>query len=106
MPATPPPSTITLMAPLSHAWPVSAGLDSEVRVSRGSPTLDALLLGADRARSRSPLPVLLCIDLEPHKHLVDRRDPGRWPGFEPFAAEVPRLRERLSEITGHPAAFT
>jgi hypothetical protein len=75
-------------------------------MSRRSPALDAFLLRADSARRRSDLPVLLCIDVEPDKHLVDRRDPGRWPGFERFVQKVPRLRERLSEITGHPAAFT
>jgi hypothetical protein len=60
----------------------------------------------DRARRSSAIPIVVAIDVEPDVRLVDRRDPGPWRGFEEFVERIPALRERLSELTGAPVAFT
>jgi hypothetical protein len=54
----------------------------------------------------SEIPVALAFDVEPDARLVDRSAKPRWEGFERMCEVLPPLRERLSEITGRPAAFT
>jgi len=49
---------------------------------------------------------VICIDVEPDPRVVDRSDPPPWLGFERMLERLPGLRQRLSEATDSPAAFT
>ncbi|MEK6276649.1 MAG: hypothetical protein AABM29_01360 [Actinomycetota bacterium] len=57
-------------------------------------------------RGRTEIPVVLCLDVEPDARTFDPQNPGGWDGFERWIETVPLLRERLSQATGAPAAFT
>ena len=70
----------------------------------GLRTTTARLL--DRARRRTELPVVLGIDVEPDLRVVDRRDPGRWSGFERCLERFRSLRERLAELSRSPVSAT
>jgi hypothetical protein len=72
-------------------------------VSHGPGLLERAL---DRVSGRGETPLVLCIDVEPDTRIFDRADPPPWEGFERFVELAPALRERLSEATGKPAAFT
>jgi len=61
---------------------------------------------ADRLRTRTEIPVVLCIDVEPDPRVFDRSNPPPWLGFERLIEETPALRARLEEATGAPAHFT
>jgi hypothetical protein len=73
------------------------------RMSEG---LSGLQRTLDRVSRRGETPVVLVIDVEPDPRVFDRAKPPPWTGFERFAERLPALRERLSEATGKPAAFT
>jgi hypothetical protein len=60
----------------------------------------------DRIGRRPETPVVLCVDVEPDPRVFDRADPVDWAGFERLMERIAALRERLSEATGKPAAFT
>src|SRR2546421_232493 len=60
----------------------------------------------DRVPRRPETPIVLCIDVEPDPLVFDPADPPPWLGFERLLQRVPALRQRLSEATGAPAAFT
>jgi len=60
----------------------------------------------DRVSRRPGTPVVFCVDVEPDPRVLDRADPGYFAGFERLVERLPLLRERLSEATGEPAAFT
>jgi len=68
--------------------------------------LGVLERALDRVSRREETPVVLCIDVEPDARLIGRDDPSAWAGLEHFFELAPALRERLSEATGRPAAFT
>lgn len=57
-------------------------------------------------RRGSELPVVVCIDVEPDPRTFAPGEGGRWLGFERLLDSMPPLRERLSDATGAPAAFT
>ena len=57
-------------------------------------------------RRRAEIPVVACVDVEPDLRVFDRGAPPAWTGFERFVQRLPALRERLSELTGAPVAFT
>jgi hypothetical protein len=60
----------------------------------------------DRVRRRTEIPIVLCIDVEPDPRVFRRGEPPPWHGLERFIERLPVLRERLSEVTSAPAAFT
>jgi hypothetical protein len=66
----------------------------------------AICRGLDRARRRTEVPVVFCIDVEPDARVFDRGAPRPWLGFERFLQRLPALRRRLSEVSRAPAAFT
>lgn len=49
---------------------------------------------------------MFCIDVEPDPRVFDPTEPFPWTGFERILDWLPAVRERLSEATGRPAAFT
>jgi len=53
----------------------------------------------------SPLPVLLCFDVEPDDRHVEGR-PESWPGAEATPGMLERWRRRLSRATARPARFS
>jgi hypothetical protein len=55
---------------------------------------------------RAEKPIVLCIDVEPDPRVFDPAVPAPWDGFERLLRRLPALRERLSEASGRPAAFT
>lgn len=57
----------------------------------------------DRWRRHQPLPVVLCVDVEPDLRVFDRDDPQPWRGFERFLERLPELRRLLSERAGSSA---
>jgi hypothetical protein len=75
-------------------------------VSRLSSTAAAGLRLLDRARRRSELPVVLCVDVEPDLRTFDREDARPWRGFECFVDRLPTLRDRISSASGGPASLT
>jgi peptidoglycan/xylan/chitin deacetylase (PgdA/CDA1 family) len=60
----------------------------------------------DLVGRRPGTPIVFCIDVEPDPRVFDRADPDSFAGFERLVGRLPQLRERLSEATGKPAAFT
>jgi hypothetical protein len=60
----------------------------------------------DRARRRTEVPIVLCVDVEPDLRVFDRGDARPWKGFERFVERAASLRDRLSRNTGSPAALT
>lgn len=58
-----------------------------------------------RRRLRKPLPLVLCVDVEPDARHVDPGDPA-WTGFERLLGQVDGLRERIAEITNAPTPIT
>jgi hypothetical protein len=60
----------------------------------------------DRVSRRPGTPVVFCVDIEPDPRVIDRADPDSFAGFERLIGRLPQLRERLSEASGKPAAFT
>jgi hypothetical protein len=52
-------------------------------------------------------PVVLCVDVEPDERTFDPDRPApAWLGFERAVERLPRLRERLGQLTGAPVAST
>ena len=66
----------------------------------------AALRTLERARRRSALPVVLCIDVEPDDRILAEDEGGPWLGLERFLERIPAVRSRLAELTGGPVAFT
>ena len=60
----------------------------------------------DRVSRRPATPVVFCVDIEPDPRVFDAADPDSFAGFERLMGRLPQLRERLSEASGKPAAFT
>ena len=58
-----------------------------------------------RRRLRKPLPLVICIDVEPDARQVDFADPS-WTGFERLLESVDGLREKITGITGGPTPIT
>jgi len=52
-----------------------------------------------------PVPVVLCIDVEPDPRLIDPTDPPPWAGYEAVQPYVDDLRERVARRTDAPARF-
>lgn len=52
------------------------------------------------------IPVVLCFDIEPDRRALVGRAPEPSLGFEKLVGLVPALRDRLSSLSGAPAAFT
>jgi hypothetical protein len=75
-------------------------------VSPSRSRIAPLSLLLDRARRRSEVPVVVCIDVEPDLRAVDRGKPVPWRGFELLLQRVPELRSRLCEVAEGPVAFT
>lgn len=74
------------------------------RVLEALPIVPACRLLAGRRLAGRP--IVVCIDIEPDSRAATE-GPVRWRGFERLAHElVPRLRDRLSELTGAPAVLT
>src|SRR5207244_1229972 len=48
----------------------------------------------------------VCFHVEPDDRAVDRGNPGPWGGFEDQVERIAPLRERLSELSRQPVAFT
>lgn len=59
----------------------------------------------DRGRDGA-LPVVVCVDVEPDGRVVDPGAAGPWRSFERVVPWMQSLRDRLSEVTEAPAAFT
>jgi hypothetical protein len=51
-------------------------------------------------------PIVLTVDVEPDPRVVDRDAPSDWTGFERFVDEIPSIRARLAEATGHDVRLT
>src|SRR6266851_7664512 len=60
----------------------------------------------DRARRHSDLPIVVCVDVEPDARAFEPGPVPTWLGFERFLERLPALRERLSELTQAPVAFS
>jgi hypothetical protein len=52
------------------------------------------------------IPVVLCLDVEPNRRQVSRRDPEPWTGYEVTQRYIEALRPRLAEVTGAPARIS
>lgn len=52
------------------------------------------------------IPVVLCFDIEPDRRALVGQAPEPSLGFEQLVGLVPALRDRLSSLSGAPAAFT
>lgn len=57
------------------------------------------------APSADPIPVLLCIDVEPDEHVYPPENPSPWRGFEVLAGRADHIRRQLADLTGRPARF-
>jgi hypothetical protein len=69
------------------------------RAAGGRPRLNGLARA--RRRLRRPLPLLLCIDVEPDDRQVDPDDPA-WAGLERCLERVGELRERIAHLAEGP----
>src|SRR3712207_4375669 len=64
-------------------------------------------LALDRARRRGrEVAGLITVDVEPDERTFPPDDPQPWTGFAQMTEKAGPLRERLSEITGAPVAFS
>ncbi len=52
-----------------------------------------------------PIPVVLCIDVEPNERHVTRRGRPPWTGYERLAEAMEALRPGLARVTRRPARF-
>ncbi len=57
-------------------------------------------------RSRLRTPLVVCIDVEPDKRQLDRKQPGEWHGVDPTSELLERWRTRLTQATALPAHFS
>jgi hypothetical protein len=64
----------------------------------------ATVPGCDGAAG-APLPVVLCVDVEPDLRVVDPRRPPDWVGFERTVEDLADFRSRIEDATGRPARF-
>lgn len=55
---------------------------------------------------RAPLPVVLCLDVEPDLRVLERGVAGRWAGFEELLPRIEALRERVADLTRASASFS
>jgi hypothetical protein len=58
-----------------------------------------------RRRVRKPLPLLICIDVEPDVRQVDPANPA-WAGFELLLERVDELRDRVAAVALGPTVIT
>jgi hypothetical protein len=75
-------------------------------MSRGTSRAGAALRLLDRAKRRTEIPVVVCVDVEPDARVFDPDDAPDWIGFERCVERLPALRERLESATGAPVALT
>jgi hypothetical protein len=73
------------------------------RAPGGRAGIAGLRARAER-RLRRPLPLLICIDVEPDERRVESAD-GAWSGFERLLDQLPKLRARVEDLTAGPAVL-
>ena len=61
---------------------------------------------APRGRTHEPIPVVLCLDVEPEERLLRAGDPAPWAGYLHAQQYFTALRPRIAAVTGAPARYT
>jgi hypothetical protein len=56
--------------------------------------------------AQGPIPIILCIDVEPDPFLVNRSNPEPWAGYEQTFAYLHDMRGRFEDATGSPVHYT
>jgi hypothetical protein len=74
-------------------------------VEPAAPRIAAAALPSREGPTGEPLPIVLCVDVEPDLRVVDPARPVDWLGFERSVEDLAAFRSRFENATGRPARF-